>query len=483
MSSLRRFPRLVIAGTHSGVGKTTTAMGLMAVLARRLQVQPFKAGPDYIDPAYHTFITGRRSRNLDSWLLSGEALGYLFQKSLSGAHIAIIEGVMGLYDGARPGREEGSTAHVAKILNAPVILVIDGSGMSTSSAALVRGYKDFDRNLDLAGVILNNASNEGHYQILKETIETHTGVRVFGYLPRNLEVELPSRHLGLVPSGEIDLLHEKIEKLADLVSETIDISHLLTLATSWERGFSAAEIFTEPLYPPGTIPLAVAYDEAFNFYYWDNLDLLEELGARLLLFSPRKDESLPEGAAGLILGGGFPEMFAADLQGNLKMRSSVLGALESGMPYIAECGGLMYLLEKLSDLQGHEYTMTGWLRGSCRMTERLQRFGYAELELLKDSVYGPAGQRIRSHEFHHSQIDSPEPEGAFLLRREREGSSEQQWESGFHKGAGVAGYPHLHYYANPQFARYFLMAAHNYMSQKESLAVKGGNKRRRAGAR
>lgn len=472
-----RFPRLVIAGTQSGVGKTTVALGLMAILSRQLQVQPYKIGPDYIDSAYHTFITGRKSRNLDGWLLSEEALVHLFRKNTAGANLAIIEGVMGLYDGAQTGGAAGSTAQVAKMLRAPVILVVDGSGMSTSSAAMVKGYQDFDRDLDLAGVILNRVSGERHYQLLKEAIETHTGVRVFGYLPKDLEVELPSRHLGLVPSGEISSLRDKVAKLADLMARTVEIAELYAYAQAWEPGVPNTKFSLEPLYEPKTIPLAVAYDEAFNFYYWDNLELLEELGARLELFSPRKDRNMPRGVGGLLLGGGFPEVFAQELQDNREMRQSVWQSLQGGLPYSAECGGLMYLLEKLSDCQGQEFEMVGWLQGTCQMTTRLQHFGYAEMELIKDSIYGPAQQRIRVHEFHRSIVQSKEPVRAFLLHKERVGLPTKQWECGYQKGAGVAGYAHLHYYANPLWARNFLQAAACYLGKN----VACGESKLRAG--
>jgi len=470
------YPRLVIAGTQSSVGKTTIAAGLMAVLAQRLRVQPYKVGPDYIDPAYHTLITGRKSRNLDSWLLSEEALLYLFAKNAAGADIAIVEGVMGLYDAAQTGEEQGSTAHVAKIMRAPVVLVLDGSGMAASAAAMVKGYKEFDPGLKLGGVILNRVGGTGHYQILKEAIEGYTGVKVLGYLPSDLEIQLPSRHLGLVPSGEITSLRDKIAKLAELVSETVDIEGLLSLALNWPEPLPHSNYCLELLYEPRSIPLAVAYDEAFNFYYWDNLELLEELGARLEFFSPRKDRGLPRGVGGLLLGGGVPEVFAGELQDNGEMRRSVRQALEEGLPYVAECGGLMYLLEKLSDLQGREFQMVGWLKGQCRMTRSLQRFGYAELQLAGDSVYGQPPLSTRAHEFHYSQVESSERR-VLLLRQERRGRPARQWECGYAKGAGVAGYAHLHYYANPALARNFLRAAREYLDRQAGEEVsprKGG---------
>lgn len=453
----QRFPRLVIAGTQSGVGKTTAATGLMAVLAERMAVQPYKVGPDYIDPAYHSRITGRKSRNLDGWMLDRDTLVYLFQRNSRNASISIIEGVMGLFDGA-----QGSTAQVAKTLLAPVILVIDGRGMAESAAAMVRGYRDFQPDLDLAGVIINNVSGESHYEILKEAIELQTGVKAFGYLPKHPGIELPSRHLGLVPSVEIPELEDKLKRLKDLVAKTMDMEGLLHLANSWEKPLPASSFSIEPLGPPNSIPVAVAWDQAFNFYYWDNLDLLEELGARNEYFSPLADQKLPTGAGALLLGGGFPEIFASDLEANSTIRGRIREALSAGMPYTAECGGLMYLLDRLVDFEGREYQMVGWLQGTCRMTEKLQNFGYAELKLQKSCIYGPAGGVIRVHEFHRSILETPESARAYHLEKKRKGARVREWECGLLKGNGVAGYPHLHYYSNLNFARNFLLAAQEY---------------------
>ncbi|MCR4442797.1 MAG: cobyrinate a,c-diamide synthase [Peptococcaceae bacterium] len=459
------YPRLVVAGTQSGVGKTTVSLGLMAALSGRMKVQPYKVGPDYIDTAYHTFITGRKSRNLDGWMLDEEVLAYLFRKNMAGAGIAVIEGVMGLYDGAEAGGGRGSTAQVARLLRAPVVLVVDGSGMAASSAALVRGYRDFDHSLSLAGVIFNRLGGEGHYRLLKEAVEESAGVKVFGYLPQEAEVALPDRHLGLVPSAEVPSLREKIARLAALVEKTVEVDELARLAGGWplEAPGGSFEAGT----PVGReIPVGVALDEAFNFYYWDNLDLLEELGARLEYFSPLHGERFPDGVGGLILGGGFPEVFAPGLEKNEGMRESLKAALSRGLPYLAECGGLMYLLESLVDFTGGEYQMVGWLQGKCRMTSRLQRFGYAELMLQKSCLLGAKGQGIRVHEFHHSAVEGVQAPAAYRLSKKRSGKVVQEWECGYLKGNGVAGYPHLHFYGNASFARKFMAAARDYFNSE-----------------
>lgn len=476
-------PRLVIAGTHSGAGKTTVSMGLMAALSRKMTVQPYKVGPDYIDPAYHTFITGRKSRNLDGYLLGEEVLLYLLKKNMAGAEIAVIEGVMGLFDGLSTGNYSGSTAHIARVCRAPVLLVVDGSGMAASAAALVGGYHHFCPDLPLAGVIFNRLSGEGHYRILKEAVEVNTGVRVFGYLAQEAELELPSRHLGLVPSGEIPALRAKVDRLVAEVERTVEVEALVRLAREWPQPLPAGKFHLELLELPGVneagieegrmeeagreeVSIAVAYDEAFNFYYWDSLELLEEMGARLEYFSPLRDKELPAGASALLLGGGFPEVFAQELQENAGMRSDVKNKLEQGLPYLAECGGLMYLLTTLVDFSGKEYEMAGYLQGKCRMTPRLQRFGYADLRLEKTCVLGKKGDRIRIHEFHRSLVEGTTEPTAYLLSKQKGPQQEEKWQCGYLKDNGIAGYPHLHFYGNPGFARHFLAAARQYRARQ-----------------
>ncbi len=459
--------RVVIAGTQSGVGKTTAALGLLAALSGRMQVQPYKVGPDYIDTAYHTFITGRKSRNLDGWLLDEETVLYLFQKNMVGADIAVIEGVMGLFDGAEISSDKGSTAQIAKIIKAPVILVIDAAGMSVSAAAMVQGYQKFDGDLDVTGVIFNRVSGERHYLLLKEAVESYTGLKAFGYLPKDEKIELSSRHLGLLPSVEMPQLKEKIGRLAQMVEKTVEVDEIVNHAKAWNKSvpafssssatdFSAmsaqgSEVDRQPA------EIAVANDEAFNFYYWDNLDLLREAGVKPVFFSPLRDEALPEGVKGLWLGGGFPEVFARELAENTKMKQSIKAALAAGMPYHAECGGLMYLLEELEDFAGERFAMTGWLRGTCQMTQRLQRFGYALLELKDSCLWGKKGDAIKIHEFHHSKVSGEEERTVFKLSKLKNKEVERQWECGYIKGNGTAGYPHLHLYSNLSFAENFVV--------------------------
>lgn len=463
------FPRVVIAGTQSGVGKTTISMGLMAALRKHKRIQPFKVGPDYIDPAYHTFITGRKSRNLDGWMLQEDQVIYLFRKNMAGAQAAVIEGVMGLFDGGDGG--QGSTAHVAKTLSAPVILVMDGSGMSLSGAAMARGYRDFDRGVNVCGVIFNQISSESHYQLLKEAVEEEAGLRVFGYLPRGQGLELPSRHLGLVPSGEVSGLRDKISCLAGIVEKTIDVEGILSFMEDWSKPLP--QVLTKRIIPQnitgrGRVPIGVAYDEAFNFYYWDNLELMEELGAELVYFSPLRDSKLPEPLGGIVLGGGFPEVFAPILEGNGDMRRAIKKTLEGGIPYYAECGGLMYLAESLENLAGESFNMVGWLEGKCIMTPRLQRFGYANLELKQDCVWGKTGQTMKVHEFHHSQMELADPDRIYFLSKWRKGRVIKEWECGYLKGRGVAGYPHLHFYSNIEVAQSFVNSASQYFRDKEN---------------
>ena len=453
-------PRLVIAGTHSGCGKTTVSIGLMAAFARDLSVQPFKVGPDYIDPMYHQFVTGKRSRNLDGWMLSPETIRHLFARNSSDAELAIVEGVMGLYDGVGINKDVASTSQIAKTIKAPVILVIDGGGMSTSAAAMARGYQGFDPGLQLEGVIFNRVSGMGHYNLLKEALESHTGLKAYGYLPKDLGLKLPSRHLGLIPSGEIEGLRARIDRLVAHLRDTVDLDGLQQLAA---RASKPLEVDPLPVWaiPVGRkVRIGVAYDDAFNFYYWDNLDLLEGLGAELVMFSPLVDQELPPALDGLYLGGGFPEVFAAELAENGGMLASIREALEGGLPYIAECGGLMYLVDEIEDLEGRPHPMVGWIPGQVKMTKRLQRFGYADLELQAGCVLGEPGARIRVHEFHRSEAKVQGLPQAFRLSKRRPGQEVREWGCSFIKGNGVAGYPHFHFYGNIDFARSFIEAAY-----------------------
>jgi len=458
---------VVIAGTSSGCGKTTLSMAIMAALvARGLQVQPYKVGPDFIDPMFHTFITGRQAVNLDSWLLEANTVRYLYAKHLSGADLAVTEGVMGLYDGYGGTSLAGSTAEVAEIIGAPVVLVINGAAMSLSAAALVKGFVEFNKDTNVQGVIINQVSHAGHYQLLKEVIEAHTGVAVLGYLRPLSALTMPSRHLGLVTSAEQADLQEKVSLLARQVQETIDLERLLELAGLAKD----LEVLANPLKMTTAkaeqLRIAVARDKAFCFYYQDNLELLVELGAELVYFSPLSDDRLPENLDGLYIGGGYPEIWAAELQNNRALRRDIKNRVEQGLPTYAECGGLMYLTDSIRDLQGGEFAMVGLIPGSSRLTTGLQRFGYVEVKMTEDTILAPQGSAIRAHEFHFSQTAVAEScRPCFEVTKRREDIITQLWHCGYQVNNLLAGYAHLHFWTNPEFAWGFIKSCAAYRDQ------------------
>lgn len=454
--------RLVIAGAGSGVGKTTIVAGLIAALrGRGLAVQPFKVGPDYIDPTYHSLAAGRPCRNLDSWLLPEPAVVASFRRGSRGADVAAIEGVMGLHDGRSYDGDDGSTASVAKRLAAPVVLVIDADRMARSAGAVALGFQRFDPEVPLAGFILNRVGSEGHGRGAAGAVERATGLPVFGWLPRQPLLALPERHLGLVPALEQDRCLEFIGAAGEAIARQIDVDRLLSTASAGpipgddprpEAGGSSVRL------PVGPRPvIACARDEAFQFTYVENLELLEEAGARIAFFSPVHDAGLPAGTAGVILSGGFPEIHAERLSANSAMRAAVREAHARGLPIYAECGGLMYLTGSIVDDGGREHPMAGLLPGRSSMTGRLT-LGYREATAAGDSWLFRAGESIRGHEFHYSSwtgrggdlpaamiLDDPRapgrptPEGACLGRL---------WAS----------YVHLHFGSRPDLAARFVDA-------------------------
>lgn len=450
-----RIPRVIIAGTNSGCGKTTITTGIMAALCKRgFKVQPFKVGPDYIDPMFHTYITGRYSRNLDSWMLEQDVVQSLLVKSSRDADISIIEGVMGLYDGFGGRNEAGSTAHVSKITKSPVVLVVNGEGMSLSIAALIHGYIDFDREVDIRGVIINNINSEAHYQLLKQIIEDNMDIEVIGYLPKVEECSLESRHLGLVPSVEIEGLKDKISLLADKIERTVNLEAVLRLTDK-------AQDLTAPGYviPPATkkVRIGVARDKAFNFYYKDNLELLEMLGAELVFFSPLNDKKLPDDIDGLYIGGGYPEVWGKDLEKNVSIRGDIKEKITRGIPTYAECGGLMYMSESIKDRDGQVYEMVGVIPGKSQMTSSLKRFGYVNIEITDDNILARKGSKIRGHEFHYSvtEVRSYVPACYNVVKKKMSGKS-LCWRCGYKMHNLLAAYPHIHFWSNTEFARGFI---------------------------
>lgn len=447
-------PRLVLAGAWSGVGKTTLATGLMAALrARGLAVQPFKVGPDYIDPSYHTLACGRPSRNIDTWMVPPEAALELFQRACGGADIAVVEGVMGLFDGHSGLDDTGSTAHVARLLDAPVALILDVGKTCRSAAAMALGYSRLDPRVRMAGVILNQTASQKHLQWTREAVETEAGIPVLGHLPKDSSLHIPERHLGLVPTAERGRLEDFLSHLGILIEEHLDLERIMEIA----RSAAPLPVPSSSVFPaepwPARAVIAVARDEAFSFYYQDNLDLLEAYGARLVPFSPLRDAGLPVGTQGVYLGGGFPEVYAAELSANEGMLRSIREAAGRGLPVYAECGGLMYLSEGITDFEGRRFPMVGLIPRWSAMQRWRIIMGYVELETQNRSFLSPAGVRLRGHVFHWSEVEpfSPETSAYRVL------GAEPRWD-GYQKDNILSSYVHLHFGAAPELARGFVEA-------------------------
>ena len=439
--------KILIAGTNSGVGKTTISLGIMQALTKRkLKVQPYKVGPDYIDPSYHTFITGRYSRNLDSYMLEEEKIKYIVKNASKGSDISVVEGVMGLYDGYGVDLDNCTSSYTAKLLKMPVILVINAKAMATSAAAMVLGYKVLDKNVNIAGVITNNVRSKSHYNTLKEAIEKYTGVEVLGYFPPNKDFSLESRHLGLIPSVEMDSLKVKFESLADEIEKYINIDRIIEISETedFDTSFELEDFIENNKVNNKTI--AIAYDKAFNFYYRENIELFEKLGMNIEYFSPISDKKLPK-CDYIYIGGGFPEIFAKELDENKEIRLSIMKAHDNNIPIYAECGGLMYLGEKLENQNNDIYNMVGIFKGCSKMTSSLKRFGYCLGEAKKDTILAKKGEIIKGHEFHHSVFESKE-ECAYHMKKLKDDKVIDEWEGGYSKCNTLATYLHTHFYNN-----------------------------------
>lgn len=399
--------RIVIAGTGSGVGKTTVTIGLMAAFtARGYTVQGFKCGPDYIDPTYHTAVTGRPSRNLDSWMGSADIVKAVCQKGCESADIAIIEGVMGLFDGKRPTTNEGSTAEISAITKSPVLLVVDCAGMARSAAAIVRGFQSFDPHVNIVGVIANRVGSEGHFRLVQSAIEQMCGIPVVGFLQKTDDFSIPERHLGLVPSIERGELADFFTALGKQVAQTVDLDAVWRLAEAPPLAIEQSYTTASKQY---NVCIAVAKDAAFHFYYPENLEMLEAYGAKLVFFSPLAGEPLPSEADGLYIGGGFPEEFAAHLAQQPYVKQSIRQAIARGVPTLAECGGFMYLTEGMETTDGRFYEMVGVIPGTVRMHTKLAALGYREVIGEDENFLLPSGVIAKGHEFHYSTFAPNEP--------------------------------------------------------------------------
>ena len=453
---------IVIAGTHSGVGKTTVSTALMAAYRRRgLQVQGFKVGPDFIDPGYHQAATGRASRNLDGWMLNIETVRAIFRQAALRADISVVEGVMGLFDGASAFDESGSTAQIAKWLGLPVVLILDAEALARSAGALVLGFEAFDPRLRLVGVIANKIAGTGHYRYVEEAIRASCGAEPLGWLPKDPSIEIPSRHLGLVMSGET-MDETSIGLLADWVERGVNLDRLLQLS---EVSLGCEAESATPCAPSETrrdaVRIGVAHDAAFCFYYQDNLELLEQLGAELVPWSPLYD-SLPEGLQGLYFGGGYPELFASVLSANSRAMNRIRQFIMADGHVYAECGGLMYLSQAIIDKRGVEFPMVGVLPAKSVMRDRIAALGYFEVEGADENELLPPGQSIRGHQFRYSDL-SPVPVTVKRQYRVKGcGNGERTFPEGYRIGNCLASYIHLHFQSNIGFgARWLDLCRHS----------------------
>lgn len=443
--------RFVLAGTGSGVGKTTFTIGLMKALQEKGKiVQGFKCGPDYIDPTYHTAVTGRVSRNIDSWMFSHEAVRDIVARASKDADVSIIEGVMGFYDGKSPLSNAGSAADISVVTESPVILIVNCASMARSVAAVVKGFQLLSDQPNIVGVIANQVGSVGHYEIAKAAIEQECGIPVIGYLKREEGIDIPSRHLGLVPAIERGELDTFFDKLGALMAETIDLDQLLAL-TKAPVLHESGQIFDEQ--PSQNICIAVAKDAAFNFYYKENLDLLLAKGAELQFFSPLANEPVPAEADGLYVGGGFPEEFAKILADNSVAKKSIREAVAKGLPTLAECGGFMYLTEAITNSNGDRYDMVGVIPGEVAMQAKLAALGYREIFGTPNNFLIGTDEEAKGHEFHYSKYSGSHNTPAYETKG-RFGNKQE----GYQVGNLVAGYTHFHFVSNPKLVDNWLTA-------------------------
>lgn len=447
-----KLPRIVVAAVSSGGGKTTVVTGLLSALRQKgLKVQSYKVGPDYIDPGYHRLASGYPAHNLDSWLMPEDKLREIFIRTSKEADISVVEGVMGLYDGGRSG--VSSTAEIAKLLDASVVLVIDAKSMGASAAAIALGFREYDPQVKLAGVILNRLGSDTHRLMIEKAMQ-EIGIPVLGAIKRDDSLAMPERHLGLLPVEENQRELEAVEAIGRAVVSQTDLVSIIRLADKAGE-MELADDSNAVTEDDKIVTIAVARDDAFSFYYPESLRILEKSGARIILFSPLKDKELPF-CDGVILGGGFPEMFAEALRCNYTMLESIKNAAESGMPIYSECGGFMYLTQAMIDFDGIEHPMAGVLPCRVQMNKKLQMVGYVSAEMNTDTVLGPKGTRLHGHEFHFSSEIIQEKDcrdRAFTFTRMRNNAV---YQAGYAWKNVLGSYLHLHFAGCPEAADYFV---------------------------
>ncbi len=456
-----KIPRILFAAGSSGSGKTLITCGFLQVLVnRQKKVASFKCGPDYIDPMFHSRVIGTKSRNLDTFFTSRELTRYLLEMNGADCDIAVMEGVMGYYDGVGGNTSQASAYDLADTTDTPVILIVNSKGMSVSLAAYVKGFLEYKKNSHIKGVIFNQMSPM-LYPRMKALVEESLPVRVLGYVPKVEDCTIESRHLGLILPEEISGLQEKLLRLSKILEETLDIEGILSLAEEAvdlsvakipEEENEAFSYHTE--YP---LRIGVAKDEAFCFFYEDNFQLLRKMGAELVWFSPVHDQKLPENLDGMLLYGGYPELYTKELEANEEMRHSINTAIKGGMPCLAECGGFLYLHEELEDMEGGAHKMAGIFPGKAYRTSKLGRFGYIHLSQQKDVLGKENMGKIPAHEFHY--FDSPNCGNDFYAQKP---GSMRGWNCIHGNQRLMAGFPHFYYYGNPEVAKAFLMQCSEY---------------------
>ncbi|MCG4579951.1 cobyrinate a,c-diamide synthase [Clostridium cochlearium] len=435
---------IVISSNSSGGGKTTISVGIMKALMKKgFDVQGYKVGPDYIDPAFHSKITGKPSRNLDIYLMEEEGIKASYSRGKG--DLGVVEGVMGLYDG-KGIDSKYSTAHVAKTLGLPVVLVLSPKAQSATLCAEINGLMNFEE-IKIGGIILNNIS-ESYYNLLKAAIEYNCNVKVLGYIPKDERLKIGSRHLGLIQSSEIEDLEEKIDICSEHILKNVDMEELLKI-------FRETPVYDDNLRLENEdLKIAVAYDKAFSFYYRDNIELLEDLG-EVIYFSPLNDKELPKDIDFLYIGGGYPEVFIEKLSKNKSMLKSIKEELDKGLKCYAECGGLMYLTEAIENNEGLKGNTVGYFKGTSKMTKRLQNFGYAQLEVCKENKIFPKGLTINCHEFHKSIVELDE-KTIFKINKTMYNGETKNWHCGYIKGNTIAAYAHVNFLGNIEFLKALL---------------------------
>ena len=450
-------PRIVIGGAGSGVGKTSLCLSMVSALRRRgLVVQTFKVGPDFLDPTYLALASDRPCYNLDGWMMGKRYILSLFKRATEGADIAVIEGVMGLFDGADPTTLEGSTAEIAKWLKAPVVLVVNSHGMARSIAALVGGYAGFEKGVRICSVLANQCGSERHALWMKDALRAVALPPLLGAMPRGALPPLPSRHLGLVTADRSNLSGTVIDGFAEAFARYASVDQVVKVAG---RQKLAAVEEPKRAVSSKAVHIGMAHDAAFHFYYRDLIDELEFRGCKVHFFSPLADEGLPEGIQGLIIGGGYPEEHAETLAGNKGMLSAIAGFARSGRPVYAECGGLMYLSAGIRTAMGDRHSLAGLLPVWTQMLGRRKALGYVEVSLNEDSLWGRKGQTLRGHEFHYSELDGDPPDNSddwrplYTLQRRRSDAVEKE---GYMRNRVTASYVHLHHASQPAAMDHFV---------------------------